>query len=786
MEEGKLLVKGTVPPPLDREFTVVGKPLNRRDGVEKVTGRAKYTGDMKIPNMLSGKILRCPYPRARIVKIDTSEAEALPGVKAILTKENTKGWRTYWYQVPQIAFPECITYEGQEVAAVAAEDISVARRAVELIDVEYEILTPMLDAEETLKSPPPPCIADEEYPGRDIYDRKPFVIERGDVKKGFEEADVIIEDTYTTRTQYHGMLQTRVCIADWDGDNLTVWDSSQGVWNSKRVLAHSLGLDPEKVRVIVKYLGGGFGSKAYAQRISFYTAKLSMTTRRPVKIERTKGEDFINHPHRPDCKMYIKMGAKRDGTLTAIYQRAIVNVGVAAGMGNYFPKQIVWHASNLYQCPNAYLEQIGVYTNLQIIGPQRSPYNIPAIFALESHIDRLAQELEIDPLEFRLKNYAIYGYDNHEIPNDLVNVLSEPGGQETKIPYSSKTLDQCMNVVAQAIGWSRRKSSQNSTGSRLKRGIGMASFVVGQGVGIPPYVAEADVVIKHDSTITLFIGVVDIGAGQLTIFPMIAAEELGVHADDITVMGGDTKDTRYAPSCQASRVTAEMGPAVLQAAAEARKDLFRIAAPMLQVNPEELQSKYGEIYVKSDPSKSVSFKTACGKIHPDRPIKGSGSRAPTPTDYPLFATFGAQAVEVEVDVETGEVNILRVAASQDYGRAINPKLCISQIYGGIEFGMGYALSEEGMFDPKTGKMLNSNYHQYRMPTSLDMPPIEPFIVEDEDPYFAYSAKGGGECSNTPTPAAIRNAIYDAVGVWLNDLPMTPDKIIRAISEKEKR
>ena len=224
----------------------------------------------------------------------------------------------------------------------------------------------------------------------------------------------------------------------------------------------------------------------------------------------------------------------------------------------------------------------------------------------------------------------------------------------------------------------------------------------------------------------------------------------------------------------------------MQAAAEARQELFAIAAPILGVKPEELQSKYGEIYVKSDPSKSISFRTVCGKIPPNRPIKGSGSRAPTPSDNPRFATFGAQAVEVEVDVDTGAVNILRVAASQDYGRAINPKLCISQIYGGIEFGVGYALSEEGIFDPKTGKMLNSNYHQYRMPTSLDMPPIEPFIVEDEDPYFAYSAKGGGECSNAPTPAAIRNAIYNAIGVWLNDLPMTPDKILKAIRQKEKR
>lgn len=296
MAESKLLVKGTPPSPLNREFTVVGKPLNRKDGLEKVTGRAEYSGDIKLPDMVYAKILRSPYPRARILKIDASKAERLTGVKAILTKENTKGWRTYWYEVPQIAFPECITYEGQEVAAVAAEDITIVQRALELIEVEYEVLPPMLNAEETLNNPPPLCVADEEYPGREAFDRKKNVIKRGDLEKGFGEADVIVEDTYTTQASYHGTIQTRACIANWDGRHLTVWDATQGVWNSKEVLARSLGLNPENVRVIVKYLGGGFGSKAWPQRISFYAARLSMVTGRPVKLERTRREEFFEPP----------------------------------------------------------------------------------------------------------------------------------------------------------------------------------------------------------------------------------------------------------------------------------------------------------------------------------------------------------------------------------------------------------------------------------------------------------------------------------------------------------
>jgi xanthine dehydrogenase YagR molybdenum-binding subunit len=781
MTESKLLVEGTPPPPLDREFTVIGKSLNRRDGVEKVKGEAKYSGDMKLPNMFYGMILRCPHPRARIVTIDTRMAEALPGVRAVLSKDNTRGWRTYWYKVPQLAFPECITHEGQEVAAVAADNITTAQRALELIDVEYEVLTPMLDAEETLKHPPLPYVADEEYPGREIFDRKPYVIKRGDINKGFDEADVVVEDTYTTQASFHGTVQTRACVANWDGETLTVWDAVQGVWNSKETFAHSLGIDPEKVRVIVEYLGGGFGSKAWSHRISYYAAKLSMVTERPVRIERTRAEEFLAHPRRWDCKIYLKMGAKRDGTLTAIYQRALVNAGAAALETNYYSMQVIWHTSNLHACPNVYLEQIGVFTNLQINGPTRSPLNMPAIFALESHMDKVAEAIGMDPLEFRLKNYSHYcavGSDAGEVPD--ATVIED----ETAIPYSSKNLDECMKLATQAISWEKRKSYANATGETKRRGVGMASYLTFQGVGLRPYRAFADVEIRHDGTITLFVGVVDIGAGQRTIFPMIAAEELGVSPDDITVVFGDTKDTRYGPSCHVSRVTSELGPAVLQAAAEARKHLFEVAAPLLGARAEELQSKNGQVYVKANPWRSVPLKTVWDKIDAEEPIRGGGARAPNPPT-PTFSIFGAQAVEVEVDIETGQIDLVKIAAAHDFGRAINPKLCLSQIKGGIGFGVGFALSEEGLYDPKTGKLLNKNLHQYKMPMSLDIPQIDAFLAEAEDPYFAYSAKGGGENTNAPTPAAIRNAIYNAIGIWFNDLPITPDKVIKAIYEKKK-
>lgn len=778
----KLLVKGIPPPALDRELTVIGKPLDRRDAPEKVTGQAKYSGDIKLPGMLYAKILHCPHPRARITQLDTKKAEALPGVWAVLTKENTPGWRTSWYQVRELAFPESITHEGGEVAAVAAEDIATAQKALELIEVEYEVLPPRQDAAETLQKPPFASIGAEEYPGREIYDRKPFVIRRGNVEKGFEEADVIVEETYTTQVSHHASIQTRACVADWDGHVLTVWDAIQGLWYSKLALAEALGLDPENIRIIVNYLGGGFGSKAWSQRITFYAAKLAMMTGRPVKMEQTREEEFVNHPRRWDCKILLKMGAKKDGTLTAIHQTAIVNIGAAAER-NYYYMQIIWHTANLHACPNVYLEQIGVYTNRQITGPTRSPLNMPAIFALESHMDRMAVELGMDPLEFRFKNYATYQTVGIEDSRDR-SITDR--SYDAKIPYSSKIMDQCMKMAAAGIGWNKRKTCGDATGGALRRGIGMASYIVLQGVGMRPYTAEARVTIDQQGTICLLAGVVDIGGGQQTILSMIAAEEIGVAMEDITVVYGDTKGTPFAPSCHSSRITPEMGPAVLQAAAQARQELFVLAAPLLSASADELQSRNGEIYVKANPDRVIPFKTACRMIAPGRSIEGSGSRAPNPAPPPMMATFGAQAVELEVDRETGEVNILQVAAAHDFGKAINPKLCISQVYGGIEFGAGYALTEEGLYDPQTGKLLTNSLQQYKIFTSLDFPPVAVYLLEVEDPYFAYSAKGAAENTNAPTPAAIRNALYNAIGIWFNDLPITPDKIITAIQEQKDR
>jgi len=491
-------------------------------------------------------------------------------------------------------------------------------------------------------------------------------------------------------------------------------------------------------------------------------------------MERTRTEEFLGHAHRYDCRIFLKIGARKDGRLTAIRQRALLNIGAAVGA--YNPNRIIWHTSNLYDCANVDLEQVGVFTNLQTTGPFRAPFNMPAIYCLETHIDRLAEAIGMDPLAFRMKNYATHA-STHTNPALMQRAM--------QVPWSSKQLDKCMKWATEAIGWERREALRGASEGPRKRGIGMASFIAHQSAGKLPNKAFADVEIRSDGTIDLKIGVVDIGGGQRTIFAMIAAEQLGVRAEDIHVLYGDTQGTRFAPACHSSRVTAEMGPPVLQAAAEARQKLFELAAPLLSAGPGQLESRDGRIYVKSDPGKSVPFKEACGRIDPEHPLRCSGSRETNP-DSPVFSSFGAQAAEVEVDVETGQITILRMTAAQDLGRAINPKLCLSQITGGIEIGVGYALSEEGIYDRKTGKMLNPNFHQYRLPTSLDMPPIEAFVVEGRDPYFAFDARGGAEVTNTPTPAAIGNAIHQAIGIWFNELPITPDKVLEALRAKKEK
>ena len=778
--ESRLLVTGEAPPKLDRDFTVIGKEINRIEGVEKTTGSAKYSGDIKLDGMLYAKVLRSPHAHARILGLDTKDAENLPGVRAIISKNNCAGWNTYWYTIQQTAFPEELGHYGQEVAVVAADSIEIARKALETIHVEYEVLPAVFDTDAAVAPGAPivPTIdqVDESVsrspharPIGNVFEGKPHVMKRGDVEEGFRAADAVVEGSFDTSFQFHAALQTRSCIAAWDGESLTVYDSSQGLWQVKDDLSRSLKIPIERVRVRAKFMGGGFGSKAGAQRFLHFASKLSMMTGRPVRLELTRPEEFLAHPHTQSSKSWMKIGAKRDGKLCAIQARIVLNLGIGSTYGAQGDKAIE-HAFELYDCPNALVEQIGVHTNTPLTGYMRSVMRVIGNFPLESMIDELAAKLGIDPATFRLKNYTIYG------------------DQVQKTKYSAKNLHRCIRKAVEESRWEEKravyKKENEQRASSKRRGIGMASYIY-EGVGLPPYRANATVEVDRSGRASVFCGFVDIGGGQATMATMLVAEELGLEVKDVAVQWGDTDHTEYSPGTHASRMTAEMGPAILQAAYNARKQVFELASRKLGVPADDLRSALGKIYSRSDPARSTSFSEVCKEIAaPGGVIVGKGSRAPNPKDV-AFKTFGTQVAEVEIDVDTGHVKVLRITSAHELGRALNPKFCASQHYGAINMGLGFALYERAALDPSTGVLLNTDLHQYRMVSATEAPEISPFNIEAEDPYFAYSAKGVGEAPLVPVAAAVRNAIFFATGARLYSAPMTPDKVIDALESAEE-
>ena len=765
---GRLLVHGEVPPPLGRELSVIGRSIDRRDALDKVTGAAIYSSDMTLPGMLHAKILRSPHAHARIVRIDTSRAAALPGVHAVLSLENTRGWHTYWYMIAQPAFPEEIAYAGQEVALVAAETVDIAVQALGLIEVEYEVRPAALTPREAMKPDAPRVpVLDVERPREGNVQQPVYLRARGDVERGLAEADVVSESRFSLPTQYHVDIQTRCCIADWDGGRLTVYEASQGVWNVKRELAKSLGLEEDRVRVVVQNMGGGFGSKAGAQRVVHYAARLAMLAGRPVRLELTRSEEFLSHPRRYAGEVTMRLGARRDGTLTAIDAEIVLDIGSGSLYAGRYAMTL-HQISELYRCPSVRVRIVAVYTNTTPTGPQRGVLDPIATFSTEAAIDDLAARLGMDPLALRMKNYA----EDFQGLDDTTPAL----------PYTSKHLDACLAAVADAIGWSERDRLKAEARGPVRRGVGIAAYCMERG-GYAPFSAKADVVARPDGSVEVQAGVVEIGAGQITILPMIAAEELGLPPERIHIHHGDTDGTHYAPSSHASRITSEMGPAVLQAAAQVRGRLCELVAARLEVSPLDLVAAEERIYVRGVPERGMSFTEACALM--DGPeIRATGSRAPNPDDV-IFRLFGAHGAEVEVDVETGELRVLRIVCSHDIGRPINPKLVESQQYGGAVMGLGYGLYEEAELDGKSGVLLTPDVHQYRVPTALETPVIEARNVEREDAFYPYSAKPVGEAPLVGVMPAVRNAIRHALDLGIDTLPITPARILEALAARKK-
>jgi xanthine dehydrogenase YagR molybdenum-binding subunit len=701
--------------------------------------------------MLYGATLRCPHAHAKILDIDAREAEKMPGVRAVI-KGDTKGASVEWTYArgfkSKLFDPHC-RHEGEEVAAVAAETPYQAWDAVRAIKVKYEILPFVVDERKALESGTHSIHEGGNRSG------EPQTYERGNVEKGFAEADVVLEEAYRTESELHTPMELHGCVAAWEGDRLTVWESTQGVYAVQARVAEVLGLPLANVRVIDPYMGGGFGSKLQAGKYTIIAALLSKKTARPVKVFLTREETFLCVGNRPPSNMTLKAGAKKDGTLTALEFSCIGTGGAYPAGGTSL---VDWLVRDLYQCPNVRTKLTDVYINAGPSRPCRAPGHPQGAWALEQMIDALAEAIKIDPVELRLKNIPLYSQ-----------------AREGNPPYTSTGLKECLKEGAKAFGWKealKNASEANARGGSLRRGVGMASGLWVAGGGGPP--SAILIRLFSDGSVNLNMGASDIGTGTKTVMAMVVSEELGVPMKKIQIEHADTRTTQYATPSGGSKTVPTEAPAVRAAALHVKRQLLEMASRELKTEADELNLKNGEILSTIDPKRKIKI-SGLSELKRQGVILGVGYRGPNP-DKKVVNPFGAQFCEVEVNIQTGEVKVLRFLAAQESGRVMNRLTYDNQVAGGITWGVGLALTEARILDAQqTGKMVNRNWHDYKIPTALDVPaevislPIEPEDTEAN----TTGAKGLGEPVTIPTAAAIANAVYNAIGIRITKTPINP-------------
>jgi 4-hydroxybenzoyl-CoA reductase subunit alpha len=756
-----------------QEYSIIGKDMPRLDATVKVTGEAKFTDDIILSRMLYGKILRSPYPHARILNIDTSKAEKLLGVKAVITGKDTLGIKFSILVTPEIRADQDalamdkVRYIGDEVAVVAAIDEDIAEEALDLIEVEYEKLPALFDPIEAMKPGAPKIHDVENNLGSKIF------WDFGDIEKGFKEADYIREDDFITNTVTHCPMEPHTALANFDqSGKVTIWTPTQTPFNTHLKLAMVLGMPVNQVRVIVPFVGGGFGGKSELLETEICSALLSKKTGRPVRISYTRSEVFISTRQRHPMTLHIKTGVKKDGTLVAKYCKNIADTGAYNSTG---PVALFLSGAFLvstYRIPNVRFEGYSVYTNKPIRGAMRGHGCVQVRFADDSQMDMIAEDLGLDLIEIRLKNSLKTG---DILPNEF--------------KVTSCGIKECIEKASENIGWKEKwakKSGRNGVG------IGCGSFL--SGVTIPPYTSAAAIVKLHeDGGISLITGASDVGQGSSTVLAQIAAEELGIPFNKVRVISADTEITPIDPGSFSSRVTFVTGNAVRLAVNEVKKQLFEIVAKQLEANIDDLEAKEGMIYVKGSPRKSMSFQETfmISLLEKGNPIMGKGYYTPPNTTFPNPETgkgnptgaysFCAHVAEVEIDKDTGFVKVSRFVVGHDCGRALNPQQVQGQLEGSVLMGEGQALFEDIIMEE--GQILNPSFLDYKFPLSLDTPNIKVISVETIDPEGPFGAKEAGEGNLVPTPAAIVNAVYNAIGVRIKELPITPEKILKALEKK---
>ena len=732
------------------KFEHMGKARSRTEGPLKVTGRAKYTYDIKLPGMLYGRMIGASVPAAEILEVDTSKAEALPGVKAV------------WVTDSRI-----VRFAGQDVAAVAATSPDIARDASRLVKVRYKERPFAGELREAMKKDAPGVFFLDRMPvPRDlpktgnIAGPRPNRNQRGDVDKGFAEAEVVHEGSYYCPVHTHAPLETHGVVASWEGDQLTIYASTQALFAVREGVAEALGVDRKNVRVLCEHMGGGFGSKlgpsATGSAFSVVACRLAKMAGAPVKLMLDRHQEHLCTGNAPSALMTVKVGAKKDGTITALHYKSWGSAGVAGGAGTAGPAGAL-HGKN----PNLKIDEHDVFTNAGPSAPLRAPGHSQGAFGLESAIDELAEKLGLDPLEVRRKNEA-----------------------------SPVRLSQ-YDVGAKAIGWERRnkKAGDMATGSWTVGGKGLPTARV-RGLGMANgnwYVfasenTNAQVRVHRDGSVELLTGCQDIGTGYRTAMAIVAAEELGIDPADVTVRLGDTQFPE-GPGSGGSTTLNSVAPAVRLAASQARVKVHELAAAQLGASASDLEASRGRISVRGNTAKAVTFKQAAAKMSGE----SIDCLVKRPKQYETYRgdLAGTQFAEVEVDTGTGVVRVVKMVSVNDCGMVVNPLTTQSQVIGAMIQGASWALFENRLLDRNVGTMVNPNLEWYKVLAPSDMFEAQSILTPVANLGNNTSTAGIGEPPIVPTLAAVANAVFNATGARIRELPLTPDRVLQALSEARR-
>lgn len=758
-----------------KKYAVVGQRVTRKDGIEKVTGRLKFVTDIKLPGMLHAKILRSPYAHAKVKSIDTREAERLPGVKAVITFNDVPKVKfNPWLDAPHEVEPRdrfVLTgeprFNGDGVAAVAAVDEQTATEALKLIKVDYEELPAVFDSLEAMK-PGAPQLHESAENNICTVNK---IWRKGDVGRAFSESDFVVSGSFKTQNMQHAAMECNSCLADYDPYEkaLTVYTNTQNPFPMTTRLRFALELDMP-IRVINPPVGGAFGARHELFQHDAVACLLSLKTGKPVKCVLTR-EEVLSLNKRYGAYLDFKLGATKEGKFTAFEGRLIANAGayaISTGANMSWPLNMI---VTIYNFPNYHADAYGVYTNTNPNTPFRGFGSPQAFFGLEQLIDELAEKIGMDPVDIRLANISKTG--------DIV--------PWNGMKLSSTGLAECIQEGAKMINWSGRKKKSKVRGNK-RVGFGMGTMCHASGATKMSEgwneSSAAIVYVGSDGYVTLNVGACEIGQGIRTTCAQMVAEVIGVPYEKVRVqLEADTLTQPWDWGSFASRAMYIVGWACTKAAAEAKKVLVKFAAEKLKTEPENISIREGRIFDSRHPGKSVPLEEVARYATESSDLPGQimGQANFVPTENPI--PFGAQFAEVEVDTETGQVSVSKIVAVHDVGKAINPTIVEGQIEGAVIMGVGYGTTEELIWDPHTGKHLTGQFGDYKIPRSTGIPKLEIAIVETDDPTAPFGAKGVGEPGMVPTAAAIANAVYDATGVRMRELPMTAERVLAALKKK---